>query len=350
MDPAAVEQVILGNAVSAGLGQNPARAAGLSAGLTTNLSAFTVNMACGSGLAAVVLAAQAIRCGDATVVVAGGMESPSGAPHLLTGGRAGRKLGHLTALDAVIHDGLWCSSTNQHLACAAEFVAAEYRISRTEQDEYALESHQKACKAWEAGRFGEVTPVELPGRRGEPIAFSRDESPQADANLDALAKLQPAFMADGSITLGNAPPLGDGAAALVLMDEDRARREGRSILGRIEACASGGVEPKWAMMAPVRATRKVLEMAQIGLDRMDLIELDEAFAAQALAVSRVLKLDLGKVNVNGGSIGLGHPLGASGARILVTLIHELDARKLKTGLATLGLGGGDALAVIVERP
>lgn len=350
-EPAAVEEVILGNVVGAGLGQNPARHAAIAAGMTTSVSALTVNKVCGSGLAAVALAAQAIRAGDGECLVAGGMESMSNVPYALPGARQGLRLGHSELKDLVVHDGLWCSMTDQHMGMTAELVADEYRVGRDEQDRYALESHRRAVAAWAGGHFDrEVVAVGVPGPKGAVQEVARDEGPRADTSLEALGRLRPAFKREGgTVTAGNAPGLSDGAAALVLMEEERARHEGRTILARIRGYASGGVEPQWVMMAPVRATERVLSLTGETVESIDLYEINEAFAVQALAVSRKLRLPPDRVNVNGGAVALGHPIGASGARILVTLLHALEARGKRKGLAALCLGGGDAVAMVVER-
>ena len=350
VDPKAVEEVIMGNVLSAGLGQNPARRAGLKAGLGTTISGLTINKVCGSGLAAVALAAQAIRCGDAEVIVAGGMESMSQAPHMLRGARSGLRLGHGKLEDSILTDGLWCAMTDQHMGSCAELVASEHRVSREDQDAWAFQSHQRALAAIKNGAFkAEIVGVPIPGKKGETL-FDTDECPRADTTREALAKLRPAFKPDGgTVTAGNAPGLNDGGAALVVMEKERAIKEGREILAEIKGHAYGGMEPQWVMMAPVRAVRRVLEVTGLSIEKVDLIEANEAFAVQALGVSRELKLDPAKVNVNGGAVALGHPIGASGARILVTLIHALKARNLKRGIATLCLGGGDAVAMVIER-
>jgi acetyl-CoA C-acetyltransferase len=351
ISPDSVEEVVMGNVVSAGLGQNPARNAGLTGGLPATISGLAINKVCGSGLAAVALAAQAVRCGDAEVVVAGGMESMSLAPHLLEGARGGLRLGHASLKDSVVHDGLWCARTDQHMGMTAERVASEYRIGREEQDAWALESHRRAAAATAEGRFaGEIVPVPVTGKKGETGSVAVDECPRADTTAQALARLRPAFKDGGTVTPGNAPGLNDGAAAVVVMERERAIAEGRTILAEVKGHAYGGVEPGWVMMAPVRATRRVLERTGDTIESIDLVEANEAFAVQAIAVARELKLQTARVNVNGGAVALGHPIGASGARILVTLIHALAARGLKRGLATLCLGGGDAVAMVIERP
>ena len=351
IDPKSVDEIVMGNVLSAGLGQNPARKTGLKAGLPTTISGLSINKVCGSGLAAVVLAAQAIKCGDAEVVVAGGMESMSGAPHMLRGARSGLRLGHGKLEDSILTDGLWCAMTDQHMGSTAELVASEHRVSREDQDAWAFESHQRALAAIKEGRFAaEIVAVPLPGKKGEVTKFEVDECPRADTTKEALAKLKPAFKPDGgTVTAGNAPGLNDGGAALVVMEKERAKKEGREILAEVRGYAYGGVEPQWVMMAPVRATRRALEVTGLSVEKLDLVEANEAFAVQALGVSRELKLDPARVNVNGGAVALGHPIGASGARILVTLIHALKARNLKRGLATLCLGGGDAVAMVIER-
>lgn len=351
IEPDRVDEIIMGNVVSAGLGQNPARQAGLKGGLSPHVAAMTVNKVCGSGLKAVALADQAIRLGEAEIEVAGGMESMSNCPYLLTGARTGLRLGHAQVLDSMIHDGLWDAFENFHMGMSAELVAETYRISREEQDQFALESHRKAIHAIKACYFeSQIVPVEVPQKKGERIVISRDESPREDTSLEALARLKPVFKPNGTVTAGNAPGTNDGAAALVLTSERIAQQLGRTPLARVVAQATSGVEPKWVMMAPVEAIEKLLK--KTGWDRerdVDLYELNEAFAVQALAVIRKLGLNPEKVNVNGGAVALGHPIGASGARILVTLLHEMQRRGVRRGIAALCLGGGNAVALAVER-
>jgi acetyl-CoA C-acetyltransferase len=351
IDPNIVDEIILGNVLPAGLGQNPARQAGLHGGLNNRVAAMTINKVCGSGLKAAALADQAIRLGEAEVEVAGGMESMSNAPYLLTNARTGYRLGHGQAIDSMIYDGLWDVYENFHMGMTGELVAEKYKISREEQDKFAYESHQKAVKATKSCFFeSQIFPVEIPGKKGEKIVISKDESPRADSTLEALAKLKPVFKKDGTVTAGNAPGTNDGAAALVLTSERNAAKLGKTPIARVVAQATSGVEPKWVMMAPVEAVEKLL--AKTGWDRdkdVDLIELNEAFSVQALAVMRELRLNPEKVNVNGGAVAIGHPIGASGARILVTLLHEMERRNVKRGIAALCLGGGNAVALAVER-
>jgi acetyl-CoA C-acetyltransferase len=351
IDPNLVDEIIMGNVLPAGLGQNPARQAGLHGGLNNRVAAMTINKVCGSGLKAVALADQAIRLGEAEVEVAGGMESMSNAPYLLTNARTGYRLGHGQAIDSMIYDGLWDVYENFHMGMTGELVAEKYKISREEQDKFAFESHQKAVKATKSCFFeSQIVPVEIPGKKGEKIVISKDESPREDTSIEALAKLKPVFKKDGTVTAGNAPGTNDGAAALVLTSERNAAKLGKTPIARVVAQATSGVEPKWVMMAPVEAVERLL--AKTGWDRdkdVDLVELNEAFSVQALAVMRELKLNPEKVNVNGGAVAIGHPIGASGARILVTLLHEMQRRNVKRGIAALCLGGGNAVALAVER-
>ena len=353
IEPGQVDEVIMGNVVQAGLGQNPARQAALKGGLDPRVAAMTINKVCGSGLKAVGLAAQAVMLGESEIVVAGGMESMSNAPYLMKGARAGFRLGNAELLDSMIVDGLWDVYENFHMGQTAELVAEKYGISRQEQDQFALESHQKAVRATKSCFVSEqIVPVELPQRKGPPVVIKFDESPREDTSLEALAKLKPAFKKEGgTVTAGNAPGTNDGAAAVVVTSGKNAARMGKAPMARIVAQAVSGVEPKWVMMAPVDAVEKLL--AKTGWDRdkdVDLYELNEAFAVAAIAVTRVLRLDPAKVNVNGGAVALGHPIGASGARVLVTLLYELQRRNLKRGIAALCLGGGNAVALAVERP
>jgi len=350
VEPGQVDEIIMGNVISAGLGQNPARQAGLKGGLDARVAAMTINKVCGSGLKAVGLAAQGIQTGDVETVVAGGMESMSNAPFLLPHLRQGYRLGHAKVLDSMIHDGLWDAYEDFHMGMTAELVAEKYKISRERQDAYALTSHLRALDAIKSCRFSqEIVPVAIPQRKGEAVLVSIDESPRADTTLEALAKLKPAFKPDGSVTAGNAPGTNDGAAALVVASREKAREWGRKPLARVVGQAVSGVEPKWVMMAPVEAVRKVASKVGWKLDDVDLVELNEAFAVQALAVIQELGLDPEKTNVNGGAVALGHPIGASGARILVTLLHEMGRRNAKRGIAALCLGGGNAVALAVER-
>jgi acetyl-CoA C-acetyltransferase len=351
IDPALVDEAIMGNVVQAGLGQNPARQAALGGGLNPRVAAMTINKVCGSGLKAVALAAQAVTLGESEVVVAGGMESMSNCPYLLSGARTGFRLGNQELTDSMIHDGLWDAYENFHMGVTGELVAEKYSITREEQDRFAFESHQKAIRAMKAGFFdSQIVPVEIPQKKGAPVMISKDESPREDTTLEILAKLKPAFKKDGTVTAGNAPGTNDGAAALIVTSERKARELGRQPMARIVAQAVSGVEPKWVMMAPVEAVEKLLQKTGWNRDTdVDLVELNEAFSVAAIAVTRVLKLDPAKVNVNGGAVALGHPIGASGARILVTLLYEMQRRNLHRGIAALCLGGGNAVALAVER-
>jgi acetyl-CoA C-acetyltransferase len=347
--PELVDEVILGNVVSAGLGQAPARQAALHGGLPPKVAALTINKVCGSGLKAVMLAAQAIANGDAEVVVAGGMESMSNCPYLLTRVREGMRLGHGEAVDSMIWDGLWDPYEDYHMGCTGEIVAEKYGVTRQEQDAYALESHRKAVAAIRAGRFrDEIVPVPLPAKRGAPVLYAVDEGPREETSLEALAKLKPAFKEGGTVTAGNAPGVNDGAAALVVTSAETARALGRKPLARIVGQAVAGLEPALVMMAPVDAVRKLWKKTGWNASTVDLVELNEAFAVQAVAVCRELELDPAKVNVNGGAVALGHPIGASGARILTTLLYALRDRGKSRGVATLCLGGGNGVALAVE--
>ena len=345
-----VEQCYMGNVVSAGLGQAPARQAALRGGLSDDVSAVTVNQVCGSGLRAVMLAAQAIQVGDARVAVAGGMESMSRAPYLIERAREGLRLGHGEATDSMISDGLWCSFEQWHMGQAGEVVAAEYHVTRDAQDRYALASHQKAATAAREGRFAaEILPVTVPRRGQPPLIVDADESVRPDTSLDALAALRPAFKDAGTVTAGNAPPVNDGAAALVLASARAAAEHGGRVRARVVAQASSGLAPKYVLMTPVEAVRRVLEKAGWQTGDVDLFEINEAFSAQLVAVIAQLGLDSECVNVNGGAVALGHPIGASGARILTTLLHALEARGLHRGVAALCMGGGNGLALAVQR-
>jgi len=344
-----VDEVILGNVIQAGLGQNPARQAALKAGLPDTIAAFTVNKVCGSGLKAAMLAAQAIRAGDAELLVVGGMESMSRAPYLLFGARTGWKLGDQKTVDAMIHDGLWCAFENCHMGESAEYIANKCDVSRAEQGRFAAQSQQRAAAAWERHAFdAEIVPVTI-GSGPKAKTITRDEGFRPDTTVEALAKLMPAFRENGTVTAGNASMLSDGAAALVVGSARAADRLGIKPLARIIAYATSGVAPRDIFIAPVHAVRQVLEKANLRMADIDLFELNEAFAAQMLACGNELKLDENKVNVNGGAIALGHPIGASGARVLTTLLYALQARGLKRGLASLCLGGGNAVAMVVER-
>jgi acetyl-CoA C-acetyltransferase len=345
-----VDEVILGNVLQAGVGQNPARQAALKAGFPPSIAAFTVNKVCGSGLKAVALAAQAIRAGDGTAYVAGGMESMSNAPYLLRRARQGVRLGHDELTDVMVADGLWDVYENFHMGNTAELVAREFGVTRRMQDEFATMSHRKAAAAAAAGKFEkEIVAFDLPQKKGPPLLFRQDEGIRPDASPDSLGKLKPAFVADGTVTAGNASQISDGGAAVVVMEEGRARSLGLKPLARITGYATGGVEPKWVMMAPIEAVKKLNELRGTTVDDYDLVELNEAFSSQACAVTNKLRLDPERVNVNGGAVALGHPIGASGCRILVTLLYAMADRGAATGLATLCLGGGNAVALSVER-
>jgi acetyl-CoA C-acetyltransferase len=344
-----VNEVIMGNVLQAGVGQNPARQAALKGGLPDTMAAFTVNKVCGSGLKAVMLAAQAIRAGDADVLVAGGMESMSRAPYLLLGARTGWKYGDQKAVDAMIHDGLWCAFECWHMGEAAEHIASKCGVSRADQDRFSAQSHQRAAAAWEKGAFSaETIPVTI-GSGAKAKTISRDEGIRAETTKEALAKLKTAFREGGTVTAGNSSMLSDGAAAVVVASSRAAERLGAKPMARIVAYATSGVAPKDIFIAPVYAVRQVLERAGVSAKDVDLFELNEAFAAQMLACGNELKLDESRVNVNGGAIALGHPIGASGARVLVTLLYALEQRGLRRGLASLCLGGGNAVAMLVER-
>lgn len=344
-----VEEAIMGQVVQAGCGQNPARQAALKAGLSNEVGALTINKVCGSGLKAVILAAQSIRAGDQNAVLAGGMESMSNAPHLLPAARKGYRLGHVQALDANMHDGLWCSINNEGMGLTGERVAEKYTVSREEQDAFATASHQKAIAAQQAGRFkDEIVPVTIQGRKGG-VIVDTDEGPRADTSMDTLGKLKPAFKKDGSVTAGNAPGLNDGAASLMVVSEEFARAHGLQPLAEIIDYATGGLAPEWVMMTPVPATQKLLKKLGWQAGDVDLWELNEAFSVQSIAVMRELGLDAARVNVNGGAVALGHPIGASGARILVTLLSALKQQNKETGIATLCMGGGNGLALAVRR-
>jgi acetyl-CoA C-acetyltransferase len=350
IEAAQVDEIIMGNVLAAGLGQNPARQAGLKGGLDSRVAAMTINKVCGSGLKAVALAAQAIQTGNSEMVVAGGMESMTNAPYLLPEFRGGHRIGDAKIIDSMVHDGLWDAFENFHMGMTAELVAEKYNISRQRQDEYALESHRRAVAAIHECRFREqIVPVAIPQRKGEPVMFAVDESPREDTSLEALAKLKPAFKPEGTVTAGNAPGTNDGAAALLVTSAERARELGSNVLARIAGQAVSGVDPRWVMMAPVSAVQSLMKKLGWKLREVDLVELNEAFAVQALAVMEQLGLDPQKTNVNGGAVALGHPIGASGARILVTLVYEMASRNARRGIAALCLGGGNAVALAVER-
>ena len=350
IDAAIVDECIMGNVVSAGLGQAPARQAALRGGLSDHVAALTINKVCGSGLKAVMLAAQAIATGDIEVAVAGGMESMSNAPYLLSRVREGLRMGNGELVDSMINDGLWCSFEQCHMGNAGETIASEYHVTRAQQDEFALDSHRKAAAAIAAGHFdAEIVPVSIPQKRGEPRLVTRDESVREDTSLDALAALRPAFKNGGTVTAGNAPPVNDGAAALVVMAATRAANLGVRPLARIVGQATSGLAPKYVLMTPVEAVRRLATKIGWDLRDVDLFEINEAFSVQLVAVMQQLGIDPAQVNVNGGAVALGHPIGASGARILTTLLYALERRGLKRGIAALCLGGGNGVALAVER-
>ncbi len=349
IDPATVDEVLMGQVIQAGAGQAPARQAALKAGLPNTVGATTLNKVCGSGLKAVMLGAQAIRAGDADIIVAGGMENMTRGPYLLPQARSGYRLGHAQILDATVHDGLWCAIEDWHMGMAAEFIAAQFEITRQEQDEFALRSHRRAIAAIDAGKFkDEIVPVEIPQGKGPPVLFDTDEAPRRDTSMEALSRLKPAFKQDGTVTAGNAPGITDGAAAVVLMAAEVAKAHGIEPLARITGYAQAAVDPKWLFIAPVHAVRRLMERTGRKLEDYELIEINEAFAAQTLADGKELGWDWERVNVHGGAIALGHPIGASGARVLVTLLYAMRDRGAQTGLATLCLGGGEAVAMGVE--
>ncbi|UTW09271.1 acetyl-CoA C-acetyltransferase [Pseudomonas benzenivorans] len=350
LNGAEVDEVILGQVLTAGAGQNPARQAAILADLPHAVPALTLNKVCGSGLKALHLGAQAIRCGDAEVIIAGGMENMSLAPHVVPNMRSGLRMGHGKLIDTMIHDGLWDAFNDYHMGITAENLVDKYSISREEQDAFAAASQRKAAAAIESGRFAdEITPILIPQRKGEPKSFATDEQPRAGTTPESLAALKPAFKKDGSVTSGNASSLNDGAAAVLLMSAAKAEALGLPVLARVKAYANAGVDPAIMGIAPVSATRRCLDKAGWSLAQLDLIEANEAFAAQALAVGQELGWDADKVNVNGGAIALGHPIGGSGCRVLVTLLHEMIKRDAKKGLATLCIGGGQGVALAIER-
>src|SRR5262250_2181870 len=352
LDPAGVDECIMGNVVSAGLGQNPARQAAIFGGLAPEVGAMTINKVCGSGLKAVALAAQAIETSNSSIVVAGGMESMTNAPYLLPNARKGYRLGNGQLVDSMVHDGLWDIYNDYHMGITGENVAEKYGIAREEQDEFAVNSHRKAVSAIKECRFkSQIVPVELPAKKkaAPAVIFDKDESPREDTTIEILRSLKPAFKKDGTVTAGNAPGVNDGAAAVVVTSAKRAKELGAQPIVRIVAQATSGVEPKWVMMAPVGAVQQIWQKTGWKNEDVDLYELNEAFSVQALGVMRELKLNPEKVNVNGGAVAIGHPIGASGARVLVTLIYELIRRDAKRGIATLCLGGGNAVALAVER-
>jgi len=352
LDPKQVDECIMGNVVSAGLGQNPARQAAIFGGLPPEVGAMTVNKVCGSGLKAVALAAQAIQTENSSIVVAGGMESMTNAPYLLPQARKGYRLGNAQIVDSMVHDGLWDIYNDYHMGVTGENVAEKYGITRQEQDEFAVNSHRKAVSAIKECRFkSQILPVELPGKKkgDAPAIFDKDESPREDTTVEVLRSLKPAFKKDGTVTAGNAPGVNDGAAALVVTSAVKAKELGAKPMVSIVAQATSGIDPAWVMMAPVSAVRKIWEKTGWKNEDVDLYELNEAFSVQALGVIRELGLDLNKVNVNGGAVAIGHPIGASGARVLVTLIYEMIRRDVHRGMAALCLGGGNAVAMAVER-
>lgn len=350
VDGARIDEVIMGQVLTAGAGQNPARQAAIKAGLPYAVPAMTLNKVCGSGLKALHLATQAIRCGDAEIIIAGGQESMSLANYVLPGARTGLRMGHATMVDTMISDGLWDAFNDYHMGITAENLAEKYQISREAQDAFAALSQQKAAAAIESGRFAdEITPILVPQRKGEPLSFAVDEQPRAGTTAESLGKLKPAFRKDGSVTAGNASSLNDGAAAVMLMSATKAEQLGLPVLARIAGYANAGVDPAIMGIGPVSATRRCLEKAGWSLDEVDLIEANEAFAAQSLSVAQELGLDPARLNVNGGAIALGHPIGASGCRVLVTLLHEMIKRDARKGLATLCIGGGQGVALALAR-
>jgi len=348
VEPSQVEEVVMGNVVQAGLGQNPARQAAIFAGLPDTIPAATVNKVCGSGLKAVMMAAQAIRAGDAHVIVAGGMESMSNAPYLVRNARTGFRMGHQTMEDSMIHDGLWDVYNDYHMGNTGEIVAERYHVSRQQQDEYAFQSHQKALAAMDAGKFkDEIVPVEVPGKK-EAVRVTMDESPRRETSMEALAKLKPAFKKEGTVTAGNAPPVNDAASAVVVVSETALKRLGLKPIARVVAYSASGLAPELVMMAPEPAIRKLWEKTGWKNGEVDLYEINEAFSVQQVAMRKVLDLDPAKHNVHGGAVALGHPIGCSGTRVLTTLVHALHDRKEKRGIAALCLGGGNAVAMAVE--
>ncbi|MGA7512870.1 MAG: acetyl-CoA C-acetyltransferase [Candidatus Sulfotelmatobacter sp.] len=347
-----VDECIMGNVLPAGLGQNPARQAAIFGGLSPATGAMTINKVCGSGLKAVALAAQAVQTGNSSIVVAGGMESMTNAPYLLPQARKGYRLGNGQVIDSMVHDGLWDIYNDYHMGITGENVAEKYGITREEQDEFAMNSHRKAVAAMKECRFkSQIVPVEIPAKKkgAAPLLFEKDESPREDTTIEVLRSLKPAFKKDGTVTAGNAPGVNDGAAAVVVTSAHQAKELSAQPMARIVAQSTSGVEPKWVMMAPVGAVRTIWEKTGWKKDDVDLYELNEAFSVQALGVMRELGLDPNKVNVNGGAVAIGHPIGASGARVLVTLIYEMTRRNAKRGIAALCLGGGNAVAMAVER-
>jgi len=350
IDPQIVDECIMGNVVSAGLGQNPARQAALNGGLPDHVAALTINKVCGSGLKAVMLADQGIKVGDIDIAVAGGMESMSNCPYLLHRVRDGLRMGNAEMVDSMINDGLWCAFEQSHMGHSGEVVAQHYKVGRAAQDDYAARSHQKAARATAEGAFtDEILPMTIPQKNGDPLVVDRDEAIRADTTVEGLAALKPAFKKDGTVTAGNAPGVNDGASALVVMASDRATSLGLTPLARIVAQATSGLAPKFVLMTPVEAVRRVAAKAGWKLEDVDLFELNEAFAVQAVAVLNELRIDPDKVNVNGGAVALGHAIGSSGGRVLTTLLYALKRRHLTRGIATLCLGGGNGVALAVER-
>jgi acetyl-CoA C-acetyltransferase len=350
VSPEDVDEVIMGCVIQAGLGQNPARQAALHGGLPNTVSAVTVNKVCGSGLKAIMMAAQGVQLGDTEVVVAGGMESMSNAPYLMPKAREGYRLGNGTLVDSAVNDGLWCAFDDQHMGCTGEVVSERFHVSRQEQDEYSLNSHRKASVAIKSGKFrDEIIPVEIRQRKGPPVVFDTDEPVREDTSLESLGKLKPAFKEGGTVTAGNASGLNDGASAVVVTSTERAKSLGIEPMARIVGQATSGIEPKLVMMAPVEAIKKLLKKTGWSLKDVDLIELNEAFAVQAVAITRELNLDPEKLNVNGGAVALGHAIGQSGSRILTTMLYEMKRRDAHRGIAALCLGGGNAVAMAVER-
>lgn len=349
LDPGQIDEVIMGNVLQAGLHQNPARQAAIYGGVPPTAGAMTINKVCGSGLKSVVLASQAIRLGDASVIIAGGIENMSQAPYLLPTARTGQRLGHGKMLDSMVHDGLWDCYNDYHMGNTGELVVDKYKVSREAQDQFAADSHRKAAEAANRGDFeDEIVPVEVPQRKGDPVVVDADECPRLDTTAEKLAKLRPAFKKDGTVTAGNASSINDGAAAVLVMSETKAKELGMPVLATIDAYATGGMEPEWVMMAPIKAIENLLEKTGESLDDFGLIELNEAFSAQGVALINELKISTERLNVNGGAVALGHPIGASGCRILVTLLHAMKKRGVKKGLASLCLGGGNAVAMSVS--
>jgi len=348
IDPEQVDEVIMGNVLQAGLYQNPARQAAIYGGVPSSVGAFTVNKVCGSGLKSVMIASTEIRAGDADLIIAGGMENMSLAPYLLEKARTGYRLGDGKLIDAMVHDGLWDVYNNYHMGNTGELVADKYNVTREDQDEFAADSQNKAAAAVESGAFkDEIIPVSIPQRKGDPVIFDTDEGPRAGTTAEKLSRLRPAFKKDGTVTAGNASTINDGAAVTLVASEAKAKELGLPVLATIEGYATGGMDPEWVMMAPMVAIRKLMEKTNRTIGDYDLIELNEAFSSQGVALTRELEIDKSKLNVNGGAVALGHPIGASGARVLVTLLHAMKNRGAKTGMCALCLGGGNAVALSV---